>query len=143
MCDDYYTKIKYMLKSHNIKIKEKKNIIKRFLSSDYDNNLRLCWFLTMLITTLNDEQLTDMFGEGYKTSKLGEGYRRGVKGICYFFKLNGITSHFFIDNRGVKLEYEAITDKNALFQYMSDVYELIITKTNQSKDIVDAYKDLL
>lgn len=132
---NFYKKISIIFENNNIHIKKEKGTSTVFKTL-YEKNKTISFILILLLTSLEEENLISMFGNGYKTNKLGEGFKRGYSGRCFFFKLNGFISMYFIDHRGSGLNVASdISDENYL-QYMVDLIELIITKT----DIVDAYK---
>ena len=129
----FYKKIYIILENNNIFLKKQKT---QFFKTLYEKNKKLSFLLSLFITALEEEHLIDIFGEGYKTTRLGEGFKRGYSGRCFFFKLNGHISMYFIDHRGSGLNIPKDISDEDFLQYMVDLFELIVTKT----DLIDVYK---
>lgn len=132
---NFYKKINIIFENNNIFLKKENNVTSAFKSL-YQKNKNVSFILSFLLTALEEENLVSMFGNGYKTNKLGEGFKRGYSGRCFFFKLNGFISMYFIDHRGSGLNVASDISDADFLQYMVDLIELIVTKT----DLIDVYK---
>jgi hypothetical protein len=133
--NNFYKKIYIIFENNNIHLKKEKSVISMFKTL-YERNRNIEFLLTLLISSLEEENLIDMFGTGYKTNKLGEGFKRGYSGRCFFFKLNGFISMYFIDHRGSGLSVASDISPEKFLQFMVDLIELIVTKT----DLIEEYK---
>ena len=100
------------------------------------------FYTTLLTTTLDPKELSNIFGEGIFTNELGEGIEGDDinTGMCFFYKLDGYESIYFYDNRGSSFEVDETMTKEKFLDYYFHLLDIILSKTNKAEELNELIK---